>query len=55
MVGDTVAADVDGAHAAGMRAILLCEHRCDPDPDGRADAVLDRLTDLPALLASGEI
>lgn len=50
MVGDTVAADVDGAHAAGMRTVLLHEHRRDPDPDGRADAVLDRLADLPALL-----
>lgn len=55
MIGDTVAADVDGAHAAGMRAILLREHRIDPDPDHRADAVLDRLTDLPALLGSGGI
>jgi putative hydrolase of the HAD superfamily len=51
MVGDTVVADIDGAHAAGMRAIRLREHRDDPDPEQHADAVLDRLTDLPALLA----
>ena len=51
MVGDSVSADIDGAHAAGMRAIRLREHRDDPDTDHHADAVLDRLSDLPALLA----
>jgi HAD superfamily hydrolase (TIGR01549 family) len=55
MVGDTVAADVDGAHAAGMRAVLLREHRRDPDPAAHADAVLDRLADLPALLETAGI
>jgi len=49
-VGDRVREDVDGAHAAGMRAIRLREHHDDPDPEGRADAVLDRLANLPALL-----
>jgi putative hydrolase of the HAD superfamily len=49
-VGDRLREDVDGAHAAGMRAIRLREHHDDPDPDARADAVLDRLADLPALL-----
>ena len=49
-VGDRIREDVDGAHAAGMRAIRLREHYDDPDPDSRADAVLDRLADLPALL-----
>jgi len=49
-VGDRVREDVDGAHGAGMRAIRLREHDDDPDPDGHADAVLDRLADLPALL-----
>jgi HAD superfamily hydrolase (TIGR01509 family) len=50
MVGDRLREDVDGAHAAGMRAVRLREHHDDPDPDARADAVLDRLLDLPALL-----
>jgi len=49
-VGDRLREDVDGAHAAGMRAVRLREHHDDPDPDRRADAVLDRLSDLPALL-----
>jgi putative hydrolase of the HAD superfamily len=49
-VGDRLREDVDGAHAAGMRAIRLREHHDDPDPDQRADAVLDRLAGLPALL-----
>ncbi len=49
-VGDRVREDVDGAHAAGMRAIRLREHHDDPDLEGRADAVLDELADLPALL-----
>ena len=55
MVGDRVREDVDGAHAAGMRAVRLREHHDDADPDARAEAVLDRLTGLPALLGSGEI
>jgi HAD superfamily hydrolase (TIGR01549 family) len=50
MVGDRLREDVDGAHAVGMRAVRLREHHDDPDPDERADAVLDRLAGLPALL-----
>jgi putative hydrolase of the HAD superfamily len=49
-VGDRLREDVDGAHAVGMRAVRLREHHDDPDPDRRADAVLDRLADLPRLL-----
>jgi putative hydrolase of the HAD superfamily len=49
-VGDRVREDVDGAHAAGMRAVRIRQHHDDPDPDERADAVIDRLADLPALL-----
>lgn len=49
-VGDRLREDVDGAHAVGMRAVRLREHHDDPDPDERADAVLDRLADLPGLL-----
>ncbi len=55
MVGDRVREDVDGAHAAGMRAVRLREHHDDVDPEDRAEAVLDRLADLPALLLSGGI
>ncbi|HEV7678484.1 MAG TPA: HAD family hydrolase [Candidatus Dormibacteraeota bacterium] len=49
-VGDRVREDVDGAHAAGMRAVRIREHHDDADPDERADAVIDRLAYLPALL-----
>jgi putative hydrolase of the HAD superfamily len=49
-VGDRLREDVDGAHAAGMRAVRLREHHDDADLDERADAVLDRLADLPPLL-----
>jgi putative hydrolase of the HAD superfamily len=55
MVGDRVREDVDGAHAAGMRAVRLREHHDDADPDRRAEAVLDRLGDLPDLLWRGGI
>jgi putative hydrolase of the HAD superfamily len=54
-VGDRLREDVEGAHAAGMRAVRLREHHDDapvPAPE-RADAVLDRLADLPALLGAG--
>jgi HAD superfamily hydrolase (TIGR01549 family) len=50
-VGDRLREDVDGAHAVGMRAVRIREHHDDPDPDARADAVIDRLTELPALLS----
>jgi len=49
-VGDRLREDVDGAHAAGMRAVRLREHHDDHDVDDRADAVIDRLGDLPQLL-----
>jgi putative hydrolase of the HAD superfamily len=45
MVGDSVEDDVDGAHAVGMRAVLL-------DRDGRHPDVADRLTDLRGLSAA---
>jgi putative hydrolase of the HAD superfamily len=50
MVGDRGREDVAGAHAAGMRAVLLREHRVDPAGEALADAVLDRLRDLLPLL-----
>jgi HAD superfamily hydrolase (TIGR01662 family) len=50
MVGDRVREDVEGARAAGMRAVLLREHRADPAGPAAADAVIDRLDDLVLLL-----
>jgi len=52
MVGDRGREDVDGAHAVGMRAVLLREHRSDPAGEAAADAVLDRLADLVPLVAA---
>jgi len=46
MVGDTIADDVDGARALGMRAILLDRERRHPDFEPRAET----LTELPQLL-----
>lgn len=54
MVGDTVRTDVAGAHRAGMRAVRLREHVDDSDGSEPADAVIDRLVDLPAVLPRGE-
>lgn len=51
MVGDRGREDVDGAHAVGMRAVLLREHRADPAGETAPDAVLDRLADLVPLIA----
>jgi FMN phosphatase YigB (HAD superfamily) len=44
MVGDTVADDVEGARAVGMRAILI-------DREGLYPAASERLDDLGALPA----
>ncbi|HEU5477211.1 MAG TPA: HAD family hydrolase [Gaiellaceae bacterium] len=46
MVGDTIADDVEGARALGMRAILLDREALHPDFDPRAAT----LNELPALL-----
>ena len=46
MVGDTIADDVEGALALGMRAILLDRERLHPDFEPRAET----LDELPALL-----
>jgi HAD superfamily hydrolase (TIGR01549 family) len=45
MVGDSVEEDIEGAHALGMRAILI-------DRDERHPEIEDRLTDLLALPAA---
>jgi putative hydrolase of the HAD superfamily len=51
-VGDTPSTDIDGAHAAGMRAALVLE--CSQQWRGipAADLVLPRLGDLPQALTS---
>lgn len=54
MVGDDVEADVGGAKALGLRAVLVCTGKfkettlttAEPQPD----AVIDSIADLPALL-----
>jgi HAD superfamily hydrolase (TIGR01509 family) len=48
MVGDSEAADVAGAHAAGMRAVLLS--RSGDDGSSAADAVIATLLELPGAL-----
>jgi putative hydrolase of the HAD superfamily len=48
MVGDSEAADVTGAHAAGMRAVLLS--RSGNDGSSEADAVIAALRELPGAL-----
>jgi len=50
MVGDSVATDIAGARAAGLRTVRLREHVDDPASGPAADAVIDRLLDLPGLL-----
>ena len=50
MVGDSVRADIAGAHGAGMRAIRVREHRDDLDQSDRAEAVVDRLAEIEPLL-----
>ena len=50
MVGDAVREDVGGAQAAGMRAIRSREFRDDPDPSAVAQAVIDSIRELPAVL-----
>jgi FMN phosphatase YigB (HAD superfamily) len=46
MVGDTIADDIEGALALGMRAILLDREGVHPEFEPRAET----LTDLPGLL-----
>jgi HAD superfamily hydrolase (TIGR01509 family) len=48
MVGDSEAADIAGAHAAGMRAVLLTEHG--ERGAGEADAEIAALRELPGAL-----
>ena len=50
MVGDRVDEDIAGARAAGLRSVLLRQHRHEDDPTGLADAVIERIQELPALV-----
>ena len=54
MVGDDIEADVLGAQAAGLKGVLVRTGKHRPQdldrPDGRPDAVIDSIADLPALL-----
>ncbi len=50
-VGDTPAADVDGAHAAGLAAALTIEVRDKRRGSESPDLVLERLADLPQALS----
>jgi putative hydrolase of the HAD superfamily len=52
MVGDRGREDVDGAHAAGMRAALLREHSAGPGGETAPDAVLDRLAGVVPLVVA---
>ena len=48
MVGDSETADIAGAQAAGMRAVLLS--RSGDSGSSRADAVITALRELPGAL-----
>jgi HAD superfamily hydrolase (TIGR01458 family) len=56
MVGDDLEADVHGAQGAGLRGVLVRTGKFDPVTLAAAepppDAVIDRIGDLPRLLAS---
>ena len=49
-VGDRLLDDVEGAHGAGMRAVLTHEFRQEEVEGIRPDAVISRLPELPAVL-----
>ncbi|MFA5889671.1 MAG: HAD family hydrolase [Actinomycetota bacterium] len=52
-VGDRLVDDIAGAHAVGMRAVLTRQYRSEePDDDIQPDAVIERISELPALIES---
>lgn len=53
MVGDSGRADIEGGRGAGLRTVRIRQLRDDP-PDIEADAVIDRLDELPDLLCRTE-
>jgi putative hydrolase of the HAD superfamily len=50
-VGDRVNDDIVGARAVGMRTILTREFRNEDPGDVRPDAVVERLSDVPGVIA----
>lgn len=50
-VGDRLVDDVAGAQALGMRAVLTRQYRREEPDDIEPDAVIERVTELPAVLA----
>jgi len=50
MVGDSLARDVAGAHAAGIRAVWIDRGGAAEPTDAKPDARIERLSDLPAAL-----
>jgi FMN phosphatase YigB (HAD superfamily) len=58
MVGDSLGADILGAHNAGMRAIWITRRAATPanrahEDTIRPDAIISTLSELPALLSGG--
>jgi len=51
-VGDRLLDDVTGAQGVGMRAVHTRQFRVEDDPSVDPDAVIDRLSELPAVLGS---
>jgi FMN phosphatase YigB (HAD superfamily) len=49
-VGDRLYDDVSGAQAVGMRAVQTRQFRREDDPAYKPDAVIDDITELPAVL-----
>jgi FMN hydrolase / 5-amino-6-(5-phospho-D-ribitylamino)uracil phosphatase len=49
-VGDRLYDDVSGARAVGMRTVLTRQYRQEEDPNTKPDAVIDHLSELPAVL-----
>lgn len=50
-VGDRLREDVRGPKALGMRTVLVREWRREEDPEGEADFRVDRLAEVPAVVA----
>jgi FMN phosphatase YigB (HAD superfamily) len=50
MVGDTLAADIQGGRHAGMGTVWVRKYSGDAPEGNRADAVIETIIDLPELL-----
>ena len=50
-VGDTIDADIEGAKAAGMKAVYIERRTQKPSEKYRPDKTIKRLSELPAILA----